>query len=158
MVKKLKLKVPKRIAGVKLPRVLRKGPVADFLNSSAGQLLLAEALVALGGALAAERVGSDSGSAESGHNPIQGLKKAGRFASAKGAGAADDVARESRRLSFAFNEAIRAFRTGLERHLPDGQETTQDVDTVAAGDAPSESTRAKKKPSGSPTETPSMPH
>jgi hypothetical protein len=49
---------------VKIPKTVRKGPVAKFLNSSAGQLLLAETLVVVGGALAAERSGSGSGLAE----------------------------------------------------------------------------------------------
>jgi hypothetical protein len=47
--KKKKLKLPKRIAGVKIPKAARKGPVADFINSSGGQVLLAEALVLAAG-------------------------------------------------------------------------------------------------------------
>ena len=31
--KALNVKVPKRIAGMKIPKTVRKGPVVDFLNS-----------------------------------------------------------------------------------------------------------------------------
>jgi hypothetical protein len=56
---KSRIKVPKRVAGVKIPRAVRKGPVMDFVNSS------------------------------------EALK------------------RNTARLSFAFGEAITAFRTAL---------------------------------------------
>jgi hypothetical protein len=46
MAKKMKIKLPKRVAGVKIPKVIRKGPVGEFLNSGAGQVILAETLVA----------------------------------------------------------------------------------------------------------------
>ena len=46
-----KLKVPKRIAGVKIPKSVRKGPVGTFLNSTAGQVLVAEAVLAAAGAM-----------------------------------------------------------------------------------------------------------
>ncbi len=48
-----RIKLPKRLAGVKIPKSVRKGAVADFLNSSAGQLLLVETLNVA--AVAAER-------------------------------------------------------------------------------------------------------
>ena len=47
---KKKLKLPKRIAGVKIPKTVRKGPVADFLNSPGGQELIAEMLTLAGAA------------------------------------------------------------------------------------------------------------
>lgn len=40
-----KLKIPKRIAGLKIPKAVRKGPAGKFLKSSAGQLLVAQALL-----------------------------------------------------------------------------------------------------------------
>jgi hypothetical protein len=158
MARKLKLKVPKRIAGVKIPKAVRKGPVADFLNSSAGQLLLAEALLVLGGAAAAKRLDADSDAGEFVRHPIQSLTKAGRLASSTGAGAAEDLGRDSNRLSFAFSEALRAFRSGLDQYRPDGQEAAQDTGSVATADLPGDSGRAKKKVASSPTDTPSTPH
>ena len=55
MPKEFNVKIPKRLAGVKIPKVIRKGPVADFLNSSGGQVVLAQALLAFGGYYAARR-------------------------------------------------------------------------------------------------------
>ena len=40
-----KLKLPRRMAGLRLPAVARKAYLKRFLNSTAGQVLLAEALV-----------------------------------------------------------------------------------------------------------------
>jgi hypothetical protein len=40
------IKIPKTVAGVKVPSALRgRGPVAKFLSSSAGKMLIAEAVV-----------------------------------------------------------------------------------------------------------------
>jgi hypothetical protein len=145
MAKKLKLRIPKRVAGVKIPRTVRKGPVPKFLNSSAGQLLLAEALVVVGGALAAERSGSSSGLAEVVRNRVPGRSEGGEGV---------DIGREVNRLSSALNEAMSAFRT---KHLSEEGESTQ-AHTEDASGVQSESVRPKKKTAGSPTDTPSMPH
>ena len=56
MAKKRKMKLPKRIAGVKIPKGIRKGPIGSFLTSSGGQLVIAEALLAAGGFYAARRL------------------------------------------------------------------------------------------------------
>src|SRR5215212_12266997 len=63
MAKSDTLKLPKKIAGVKVPKFLRQpGTIVDFLNSPVGRLVLAEALIAAAAALknykpAAETVG-----------------------------------------------------------------------------------------------------
>jgi hypothetical protein len=49
------IKIPRKLAGVKIPKALRKGPVGQFVNSSAGQLLIAEAIAVAIAALAARR-------------------------------------------------------------------------------------------------------
>ncbi len=46
MAKKLKIKLPKKVAGVKIPKALRKGSFAKFLNTGAGQAVMAEAVLA----------------------------------------------------------------------------------------------------------------
>jgi hypothetical protein len=46
--KKLKATLPKRIAGVKVPKVLRKGSLGRFLGSPAGQALIVASLVQAG--------------------------------------------------------------------------------------------------------------
>jgi hypothetical protein len=146
MTNKLKLRIPKRVAGVKIPKTVRKGPVAKFLNSSAGQVLLAEALVVVGGTLAAERSGSGSGLGELVRNRASGAWKGDDGV---------DIGPEANRLASALNEAIRAFRTRL---LSEERQSTRDGDMEDAGDVQSESLRPKKKTAGSPTETPSMQH
>src|SRR5690349_18241329 len=45
--------LPKKIAGVKVPKVLRHGTVTEVLNSPLGRLVVAEALVAAAAAAAA---------------------------------------------------------------------------------------------------------
>ncbi len=53
------IKIPKSVAGIKVPRALRsKGPVAKFLGSSAGKMLIAEAVVVGLAALAMRRTKS----------------------------------------------------------------------------------------------------
>ena len=102
---KSKLKLPKRIAGVKIPKKIRKGPVGQFLNSSAGQLLVAEALIAAGGAFFASE---DGGRKSSGV-----VKRLTGSASERGTEAQQVLERGSARLAFAFSEAVRAFRKAL---------------------------------------------
>ncbi|MDB6088000.1 MAG: hypothetical protein JWN85_784 [Gammaproteobacteria bacterium] len=150
MAKKFKVSIPKRVAGLKIPRAVRKGPVAKFLNSSAGQLLLAEALMLIAGALAAEARGSGSG-------PVERLRNS-LSAAAKRGGERADIGRGSSMLSAAFGDAIRTFRTSLEQRLAQERETTREGTTAEAGEVQSESARPKKKADSSPTETPSMPH
>src|SRR5918995_513236 len=101
--KKLKIKLPKRVAGVKIPKSVRKGPVGQFLNSGAGQILIAEALVAAAGAFAVSRSDPDSQVGDIVRHPIDTTRRAGRHAARAGA---DQAAR----MSYALREAARAFR------------------------------------------------
>jgi hypothetical protein len=64
MAKKGKAGVPKRIAGIRVPKQVRKGPIGVFLASSGGQVLMAELLLVLAGVIAtvanpATRTGRD---------------------------------------------------------------------------------------------------
>jgi hypothetical protein len=64
MAKKARAVVPKRIAGIRIPRKLRKGPIGAFFASSGGQVLIAEVLLVLAGVVAtaanpATRTGRD---------------------------------------------------------------------------------------------------
>ena len=89
------IKVPKRVAGVKIPKEMRKGPVLKFVNSSAGKLLVAEAITAALGAVAYQRIKSG------------GTLK-------EGARDAEEVLKENAsRLTHAFAEGVRAFRQAL---------------------------------------------
>jgi len=127
---KQKLKLPKKIAGVKIPKAVRKGPVGQFLNSSAGQLLVAEALIAAGGAFFATEGGDMK----------KGIRRLGRSSGERTDDAKQLLERGSARLSFAFGEAVRAFRAALS------DESMGATPPVAA---PIEGEVAKKKSSPS---------
>jgi hypothetical protein len=110
--KKSRIKLPKRIAGLKIPKVVRKGPVMDFVNSSAGQRLLAEGLMAAAGLFAVKSAaGTTAGDAV--RHPVDTVKEAGSRLSGHGADTQASIKRNSARLQFAFGEAARAFRAAL---------------------------------------------
>jgi hypothetical protein len=94
---KSKIKVPKRVAGVKIPKAVRKGPVVDFVNSSAGRLLIAQALTAAVAAFAIKESDSPTG---------ERIKAGARSAE-------EAVKANTARLGQAFAEGVRAFREAL---------------------------------------------
>jgi len=98
-----KIKVPKQIVGVKIPKAVRKGPIMDFVNSTTGRVLIAQALTAAIGVFAYKHADPET------RDRIRGKVKKG----------ADDaremMARNSARLSFALGEAVTAFRTALDQ-------------------------------------------
>ena len=158
MAKKLKIKLPKRVAGVKIPKSVRKGPVGQFLNSGAGQILIAEALVAAAGAFAVSRSDLHSNIGDVVRHPIDATRRVGRHAAR---GGADRAAR----MSYALKEAARAFRDAMEvapREIAPSDESWHEPTAspsagtesqpVATGEAV-----AKKKPTSSRSEPP-VPH
>ena len=106
------IKIPKRVAGVKVPKAIRKGPVRDLVNSSAGQLLLAEALVAVASLFAVRKINGE-GTDEVLSHPIDSLQRAGRRVSSHASDAQAAMSRNSARLQFALGEGVRAFREAL---------------------------------------------
>jgi hypothetical protein len=156
MAKKLKIKVPKRVAGVKIPKSVRKGPVGQFLNSGAGQIVIAEALVALAGALAVSRSDPNSRIGDVVHHPIDATRRAGRRAARAGA---DHAAR----MTYALREAAGTFRDAWERgpRNDGGNESWQEPSTGAEvqPSPPSAASEAvaKKKPTPSRAD-PTAPH
>lgn len=112
MAKSDRIKLPKRVAGVKIPKTIRKGPVADFINSSAGKLLIAEALIAVIGLFAAKHVDGAAAS-DTLKNPGDAVKRIGRNMAARGEDAQVALTRSTARLQFALGEAVRAFREAL---------------------------------------------
>jgi hypothetical protein len=121
--KKSKNSLPKRIGGVRIPKRVRKGPLAALLASRHGQEILVGSLVALTGAAAGKKVADEHSPKKTGRKALSGLA---------GAGAAGAT------LSFAFGEAARSFLDALQ-HGPDAQAWTPD----------SEAGASKKKPSTS---------
>ncbi|HEY7383992.1 MAG TPA: hypothetical protein VH743_10015 [Beijerinckiaceae bacterium] len=80
MAKKDKVKGSKKIAGVKLPKAVRKGPLAALLTSQLGREILADALIAAAAAAAAALVKNRPTAAQ--------LSEAGKAAAEAGADAA----------------------------------------------------------------------
>src|SRR5687767_12063322 len=112
---KSKIKVPKRVAGVKIPKAVRKGPVLQFVNSSAGKLLVAQALTAALGLFAYKEAQGEKG---------EKLKLTAREAE-------DALKRNTARLTVAFGEAVRAFRESLGQ----ADDESAVIDVGAAEDA-----------------------
>jgi hypothetical protein len=148
-----KFKIPKRLAGVKIPKGIRKGPIGDFVKSSGGQVVLAEALLALGTYLAARRVDPD-GATEILRHPIDSIRS----------GLAGESARyrdlTSTRLARAFEVGLQAFRAelhGTASNVGVGLQPDLGIDEVGAEGA-LEREPAKKKSSSrgqTPREAPS---
>ena len=96
-----KLKIPKRMAGVKIPKAIRKGPVRGFLASPGGQLLVAQALVLADGILANRKIDPQSRAGELLELPLESMADGGNGAQAE-------------RLYRACREVLEAFRAVLE--------------------------------------------
>jgi hypothetical protein len=112
---KSRIKVPKQVAGVKIPKAVRKGPVMDFVNSKAGRVLIAQALTAAIGVLAYKQVNTET------RARLRDKVKSGADETT------DVLKRNTARLSFAFGEAVTAFRTALNQPAgePDAESATQ---------------------------------
>jgi hypothetical protein len=114
MARKSKIKLPKRVAGVKIPKAVRKGPVRAFVNSSAGRMLVAEALTAAVGLFAYKEAKGANG-----ETLVQ-----------TAADAEDSLKQNTARLTYAFGEGVRAFREALASH--EGAAHDEDTDDVPA--------------------------
>lgn len=105
-----RIKIPKRLAGVKIPKRIRKGPVVSFLNTPAGHVVMAQALLLIGGAFAVGKA-RDNGHALQPFDTLRGTGKDLRSrATASGA-----------KLTRAFVAAAHAFRgvmEGADEELP----------------------------------------
>ena len=134
MAKKHKMKLPKRIAGMKIPKGIRKGPIGTFLTSSGGQLVIAEALLAAGGFYAARRLDPNTPAGEAVRHPIDSMRaKLGSY----GGGTSDRFAR-------ALRAGVYAFRNTLHEPFPDGAPTPEqvyDTRTDTEDDPPQKSPR-----------------
>jgi hypothetical protein len=117
---KTKIKVPKRVAGVKIPKVVRKGPVLQFVNSTAGRTLIAEALTAAMGVLAYKQTGDGT---------REKIKDKARDTG-------EALAQNTARLTHAFGEGVRAFREALAADETEAgdRDTTDAADESGAGE------------------------
>ena len=112
MAKTLKLTVPKRLAGIKIPRQVRKGTLGTFLNSTAGQIVLAECLLLIGGVLAAAAK-PDSGPGKLLRNTVARGRDAFSSAGERAKNGQEIVRDRSGRLGSAFERAAEAFKAAM---------------------------------------------
>ena len=136
MAKKSKNFLPKRIAGVKVPKAVRKGRFGELLASPAGQALLAEAVMAVGAVAGAKKVADSPEARDKISDLADSIRDGGKKARRKTPQVTDAVA-------YALGEAARSFADALHRHHGDHH------DAEAAGEgwtAPSSDDDSKKKP------------
>jgi hypothetical protein len=106
--KKNKSFLPKRIAGVKVPRSVRKGRLGELLASRTGQTLIAEAIMAAG-AMGVAKKAKDSPKARSFmHDAADRVRQAG-------GDAGQEVGAAGGALAYALGEAARSFADALRR-------------------------------------------
>lgn len=134
------IKIPKRIAGVKIPKSVRKGPIADFMNSSGGQVLLAEVVLALGAAYAARRFDANTPTGELLRHPVDGLRT--RLGTRFGDNA---ISSASDRLGRACRAALHAFRAELAGSTADVETAAEQVEEEPPASEVQHGDAAKKK-------------
>jgi hypothetical protein len=130
MAKKSKNFLPKKIAGVKVPKKVRKGQFGELLASPGGQKLIAQAIVAIGAVAGAKKVKDSPKARGAIADAADKLRDAG-----DGAGHAGTAA--SGALAYALGEAARSFTDALHRH-----EGGEDAGSAPGGD----DADSKKKP------------
>jgi hypothetical protein len=105
MAKPKSKKIPKRLAGVKLPKPLRRG-LRDLARSQTGKTVLAEALAAAGAALVATQAAPGSRTRAFVADQGPKVKRAGGRAR-------DDIAEARTAAVTALQEAARSFTDSL---------------------------------------------
>lgn len=133
MSKKDKPRLPKRVAGMKVPKVLRKGKIGAILASPVGQAILLEQLIRVGDRLL-PMGGAEAGSglSQMTGSSLKALKHVGAEGSDLGA-----------RVTEAFNAAARTF-----------VQTLREEQTFASPSEGEERERPAKKSSARSTQLP----
>lgn len=109
--KKAKAALPKRIAGVKVPKAVRRSRFGDLLASRTGQALIAEALLGAGVLAAGKKASENPKVREATHDAKVRTLKAGDEA-------AHDVGAAGATLAYALGEAARSFAEALRHGEP----------------------------------------
>ena len=106
--KKAKGLIPKRIAGVKVPKKVRKGRFGELLASKTGQAVIAQAILGAG-AVAAGLKAKDSPKVRA------AAKDAQHKIADTAQGATDSTAQAGSAFAYALGEAARSFAEALRR-------------------------------------------
>ena len=115
---KRKMKLPKRVAGVKVPKRVRKSSLAKLLASPGGRALAIEVLAATGaaagGLLVKKKADHDPKLREALAHPVDSLKAAGQHLVDGGTDAAAGASAMSSQLAYAIGEAARTFAEAMQ--------------------------------------------
>jgi hypothetical protein len=144
--KKAKGLIPKRIAGVKVPKAVRKGRFGELLASKTGQALIAQAVLGAGAVAAGLKAKDEPKVRQAARDTGHKLKDLGADAS-EGAGLATTT------LAYALGEAARSFADAIRRGDSHATAQDDDADTAWTPDygAPSDAfPGAKRRPSRAP--------
>lgn len=117
--KKNKSALPKRIAGVKVPKALRKGRAGRFLASPLGVALVSEAVVAAGAVAAGRQTRPGSAARKFADHPLASLSHLTDDAKARGAESAEALRGAFAAASVAFADALRSSADALDPSTPD---------------------------------------
>ncbi|HEX7886718.1 MAG TPA: hypothetical protein VF474_12140 [Phenylobacterium sp.] len=116
--KKARGLIPKRIAGVKVPRSVRKGRFGELLASKTGQAVIAQAIIGAGAAVAGLKA-KDSPK----------VRKLAKDAKQSVAGASQDAGRRvgdaGSNLAYAVGVAARSFFDALQQGEPRSFSSTE---------------------------------
>lgn len=158
--KKSKAALPKRIAGVKIPRRVRKSPVGRLLSSPVGQAIVVASLVQAGRELIEHEGRRGTAARRFTDLSAVKLKRTGKRARRAAEDGADQIGDAGSTLAFAIGEAARSFMDALHRGPPpEGQEVEPHYETAwTVSDTPEpekapppRASAAKKKPARSST-------
>lgn len=116
--RKTKSLLPKRIAGVKVPKAVRKGRFGELLASRTGQVLIAEALMAAGAVAGAKKASESPKARHLVHEAAERVRHAGD-------GGGREMGAASATLAYALGEAARSFADAL-RHGGDHEDAILD--------------------------------
>jgi len=108
MANKRKKRLPKRIAGVKVPKSVRKGRLGKTIASSTGRTVLAEVFMAAGAVAVAKKAKESGGAHDALAEVAHRLRDAGSVKGPEKA-AADGT------VTYAIGEAARAFVIAFDR-------------------------------------------
>jgi hypothetical protein len=148
--KKRKSLLPKRIAGVKVPKSVRRGPLGQLLASRTGQALLAEAIMAAG-AVGVAKQASDKGDDARPNPPLMSGVVADALRRWQG-GDHDGADPMAASVAYALGEAARTFVRSLDEHRAGhgaaGAAPAHEVEGEWA-EAPEPAGGSKKKPAAS---------
>jgi hypothetical protein len=137
MAKKNRSFLPKRIAGVKVPKAVRKGRFGELLASPTGQAVIAEAIMAIGAVAGAKKVADSPEARCKLADMAVDLKHAGKTAKPKAAPAINGA------VAYALGEAARSFSDALHRHGDRGEQPERGAE---AWTGPDDGGESKKKP------------